>query len=1045
MGGSHRLWLCRRLIRVAGVLGLAVLLLGGLALRSMTASAAGASADGLVEIDATVVGGGGTTCNVTLRIGPVPGAPKPVRATLSAALAQHCNGLTSPQTGSVTLAAAAGRAALSITPTNGGTLNEDPVYGGDCGPDGGVTIMAGEVSRCSLTLYALGGSFTLSTGPEKVTHTVQVTEQVVANTGTAAAGDPSALLCDTSFRLELLAATGADRETAATRACAQQGTQAPGSGRTTTATTTTSLSALTNVAVTASALGTGPPRFGVRDDFTAPGYLTTYSNGCTALTDGGAAFTMPADPLSCTITHTYLGGNLTAHDALLTVTSKVVGTGTLCGTDLSLTVTPPGGRAGAASATSLDPQCVTAGPRAVESSGTLRVAVVAGDASLALRAAPGSTFDYGTVWSGDCRRQGRRHRPCRRVQALHRARPYPLLASARSLSRAQRRDDAPRPGDRTARAGRSDDPRPGALQLCDVRLRLGVESAGGLSPQSSNLAICGTAGPLGVQRSGDTFSVDDSIDLSSIPAGAAPLRFGLRDDFNASGYLTTYSDGCTHLTTGAGQLDTPANPLSCTITHTYVGGHPSADDGLLEIDSAVSGPGGSVCDATVHLANIATNGQQVGATVVVPKPSACDGLTGGALLSGSAQLAVAAGTTRLTATTGPRLAGLRHRLRRRLRQRRRGEDARRHGLALLGHALPARRGVHVDRGGATRDTARPGDRAARPESVGEPDQRGERVLQHDVPGRPGRPRRRAQPRTAPVHACSQVLADKPSLDATVPTALTTLSVTYATTPGVVERLGVTDDFTASGYLTTFSSGCKELTPAIAEYDGGTDPITCTITHTYTGPSTPAPTPASATSVSCPVAGSVAAVDGTMTCAVTVTAPAGAPAPTGTVTVSPGSETCNIATDPCQVTVPTGTLAGTQEAVSASFPGQSGLTGSTGDTAVTLTLRATATAMACQSMSADGNGITYDDQQINCTLTVTDQLAPSSLAPDGQVSATGGTDTETCTIDTSTHSCMVTLSSGGLWTAPLTITSNYLGDGSEFAPSSGSEAMTVLFG
>jgi hypothetical protein len=103
-------------------------------------------------------------------------------------------------------------------------------------------------------------------------------------------------------------------------------------------------------------------------------------------------------------------------------------------------------------------------------------------------------------------------------------------------------------------------------------------------------------------------------------------------------------------------------------------------------------------------------------------------------------------------------------------------------------------------------------------------------------------------------------------------------------------------------------------------------------------------------------------------------------------------------------------------------------------------------MDCQSMSAGANGDTYDDQPVNCTLTVTDQVAPSSFAPDGEVSATAGTDTETCTIGTSTNSCMVTLTSAGLWPYPtFTITSNYPGDSGEFAASNASEPMMVMHG
>jgi hypothetical protein len=1028
------------------MLGVAALAFAGLAVSSLSASATGLSGEGLVQVDATVVGVGGGVCNVTLEVTPVRGAPGPLRLPVSAPLAQHCMGVSALQTSSVTMAVSAGRSVLSVVATSGRTLNEDPVFGGDCGPDGSVTVTTGALSQCSLTLYALGGSLTLGAGRPQAPRVIQVVEQVVPpNALPPGAGDPLALLCAASFRLGLVSGPSIVQETAATGVCAQQGT---GSylGRYTAG--TGSLSFLTNLAVGIGASEAGVTHIGVRDNFSASGYITTYSGGCSHLDNGGATFTLTTDPLTCTITHTYVGGSLPPRDGLLRVVSSSVGTGTLCGIDVSVAVTPPGQRPGSGTGgpeTPLSDQCMDGGSR-TQSAGSAQFAVAPGTASLTLRATDGRTLDDGIVWSGDCDPSGAvavdagESKVC--MLSL-----YPLFTSVNL--------DPGRSGETTRLVqvteqivrGGATAPDQVPAELCGIHLRLGLAAPSGLSPESTALAVCVQNGEADITRSGDAFSLTDSIDLSFAPPPSGPAHVALRDDFAMNGYLTTYSSGCTDLMDGGAEFDTPADPLTCTITHTYLGGNVSRTDGLLEIDTSVVGHG-YVCDATVDVASIGPTGGAVGSPVLAPEPAVCTGRVAGSFTVGSSQLAVAAGPTRLTVSTPSGMPQY---------------------ATILGGDCASDGNVTVRAGELSKCTLTLYTLAGAFTVVSGTPQttRLVQVTERIVPNPQASGSSLAEllcgtrfqvglvdrtlltAKTSQVNVCAQTPPDYlVAGTAVMPSAVTTLTVTFARTPGAVARLGVTDNFTASNYLTTFSGGCTDLAGEIGELDVGNDPLTCTITHTYIGPATPAPppTPASTTSVSCPAAGSVAAVDGTMICSVTVGAPAGAPTPSGTVTVTPGNETCNIATDPCQVTVATGATAGTQETVTASFPGQSGLTGSSGSDAVTLTARATAIAMDCQSMSAAQNGETYDDQPVNCTLTVTDQVAPSSFAPDGQVSATAGSDTETCTIDTSTHSCMVTLTSGGLWPYPaFTITSNYPGDSSEFAASNGSEAMSVMHG
>ncbi len=1025
-----------RLIRGVGAMVLAALVVGGLAI---AASAAAVSGEGLVEIDASVVGSGGSVCNVTLHLTSAPGVHAPARSPVSAVLVPRCNPASPPQTSSVTVAAQAGASILSIAATSAAALNENGIFGGDCGADGSVKIAAGGLSRCSLTLYALGGSFSLSGGRIASTHTVQVTERVVTNGAVGAAGDALTLLCDTSFRVGLISAGMIGQESRPTRACAQQGTISSDTGGR--ATKTDSFSTLTNLAVAAAATPTAGPRISVRDNFSAAGYVTSYGAGCSYVTGDGAGFAASGDPLTCTITHTYVGGSPSQQAGLLTVASTVA-TGTLCGAALSVSVTSHGQQTASSPAphVQLARQCTGTGQRDPVQSGAVQLAVAPGSASLGVVGRAAGRLDLGVVWRGDCDPAG--------VVAIQTGASahctlsmFPLVASLDlGPGRLDETTQLVQVTERVVPPGGAASTYDGS-SLCRIHLRLGLTSGTTLSPESRDVAVCGPDGPASVERTSSVFSVLASIDLSYLPSSGQQTRVGLQDDFSQNGYLTTYSDGCKHVQGGAAALDAAGNPLSCTITHTHVGGAVSSTDGLVEVHSSVVGPAGSVCDATLRVRSVGPGGQPVGPALPVTPPSGCHSRNSEPLASGSAQVVVPAGAKVLSVSTpsGLRRDGIVL-----------GGDCAANG-ALRVHAqtvsdctltlYPLAGEFTVSRGGSQATQLL-------------------RVTERIVPSRSASPfdvvellcgtrfqaglveQGALSARTSSVSACAQV---RPSPNVGNVGATTTIAVSFANAQHVVQHFGVTDDFSASNYVTTFSGGCKALAGEVAKYVGGSDPLTCTITHTYIGPSAAPPTPASTTSVSCPVAPSVAAVRGTMNCAVTVSAPAGAPTPTGTVTVSPGNETCSLATNPCQVTVATGSTVGAQETVTASFPGQSGLTASSGTTNVTLTPRATALAMACQSMSAPQDGYTYDDQPITCVLTVTDQFAPGSFSPAGQVSATAGSDTEMCAIDTSTHSCMVTLNSGGLWVAPLTITSSYPGDGSEFAASANSEPITVFHG
>lgn len=188
-------------------------------------------------------------------------------------------------------------------------------------------------------------------------------------------------------------------------------------------------------------------------------------------------------------------------------------------------------------------------------------------------------------------------------------------------------------------------------------------------------------------------------------------------------------------------------------------------------------------------------------------------------------------------------------------------------------------------------------------------------------------------------------------------------------------------------------------------------------------------------MSCPA---TAEIHDSIPCSVTVTVPTGAPTPSGDVTVTPGDETCDISTNPCSLFVPAGSTTG-DLAVSATYPGQSGITGSSGNTSVSLTLRATDIAMDCSSPGhADGSAAA--GAPITCALTVTDLDDPQDFTPDGTVSAVANGVTQSCTLNPEIKSCSVVFSAG--LPSSQAITSSYPGDGTEFLSSNASDQITV---
>jgi hypothetical protein len=128
-------------------------------------------------------------------------------------------------------------------------------------------------------------------------------------------------------------------------------------------------------------------------------------------------------------------------------------------------------------------------------------------------------------------------------------------------------------------------------------------------------------------------------------------------------------------------------------------------------------------------------------------------------------------------------------------------------------------------------------------------------------------------------------------------------------------------------------------------------------------------------------------------------------------------------------------------VEASYPGQSGITASSGSSSVPITLRPTDIAMDCSSQGFE-DGAASAGVPIVCALTVTDLVDPSEFTPDGTVSATAGEETETCTLNVELPKSCEVVFTAGLPAGQYTITSSYGGDGTEFDASKASDLIDV---
>jgi hypothetical protein len=904
-----------------------------------------------------------------------------------------------------------------------------------------VRIRAGTLSQCTLTIYPLALRAALSLGGHQQTRLLELSERIDAN-GDPAAADPGQQLCQDTFRIGLVSSSGLAQKSPPTPLCpgaSPRGLLPSG--------------VVLYAEVMAVPSRDGALRYGLTESFDSRDYLATYSDGCSRDSAGVVEFaSAPGQILTCTVTHTFVRSAIDPTTGLLDVTSHAVGPdASVCPALLTVQLAPRRATRPTETVTSgaeLASSC--AGPGGMtgtpEPTGDAELAVGRGVATLSAAGRAGTRLGAGVVFGGDCSAAGQVSiRAGERSQCSLTLVP---LSGSLALGGAH---GTPRLITVTERVGVGalNGPPPGQL-LCRTHYRLGIASSAGRFILSSDpLGACGSFANRVNQSLDVSQSSVTSIELA-VPAVARDESYALSDDFNAAGYMTTYSDGCLRTVGPVAALQAPANPLSCTITHTYVGATTRADDSVIHLDGALVGPG-SLCDARLELQDRSLPSSRSTTTTTDVSFPCRQGQRSVAIdvpvLSGKLTLAAVPRSGRRldygSVFGGDCASDGTLRLRR-------GALAR-CTLTLYGlldsFVLGGSHGAPLDTVLISEQVAPNDSRqaaAAAQALCATSFQLG--LVSAD----------RLTNKTPAVKACAQQSGVATAGADGSASALTSLAVSYGSPRGSPSELAISDSFDAPDFTTTYSTGCRALTGGlVAAFDvNNHDPLICTITHTYTGPPAPPtppapppapPTPASTTSVACPVAGSAAAVDGTMVCSITVSAPSGAPVPSGTVTVSPGGETCNIASDPCQVTVSTGTSAGSQETVSASFPGQSGLTASSGSATVTLTLRATSIAMACKSASAPQDGTTYNDQPIDCTLTVSDQADPTSFSPGGQASATAGTDTEHCTLTAPTNSCTVTLTSSGLWTSPLTVTSTYPGDGTEFAASTGSEPMTVLLG
>lgn len=190
------------------------------------------------------------------------------------------------------------------------------------------------------------------------------------------------------------------------------------------------------------------------------------------------------------------------------------------------------------------------------------------------------------------------------------------------------------------------------------------------------------------------------------------------------------------------------------------------------------------------------------------------------------------------------------------------------------------------------------------------------------------------------------------------------------------------------------------------------------------------------------------VNAPTTCTVTVTdlSPGTPVTPTGTITLSQTpvtggtfGGTCTLsgagATATCSVTYTPSLGQEQTDALTATYAGDTFHSGSSGQTTVTATQRATSTSVVCNPTSAVPNTPT------NCVITVTDSSPGTTVTPTGTVTlsdnpASSGTFAPTSTCTLSSGSCSVTYTPNSGLIGTVTIQASYGGD-TDHAISSGS--------
>jgi hypothetical protein len=143
---------------------------------------------------------------------------------------------------------------------------------------------------------------------------------------------------------------------------------------------------------------------------------------------------------------------------------------------------------------------------------------------------------------------------------------------------------------------------------------------------------------------------------------------------------------------------------------------------------------------------------------------------------------------------------------------------------------------------------------------------------------------------------------------------------------------------------------------------------------------------------------------------------------------------------CQFTFKPTIVGDGQHTITISYGGDSAHFGSSGQTIIAVTGRATRTTIACQQ-TALALG-----QSTVCVATVTDTAPGDTRTPGGKVTFGGGADSflgSPCTLSgaTGTASCQVSYSPTAVGTGSHTITATYLGE-PQHTPSSGSTTITV---